>query len=88
MFTVGFHSLVAENARGIQSLNDGAADGAAIFPLLRPVLTGWKKWGGARRSYERQKIARDVGHDNASFVSLQGMSYFCFTRQWKRVRRV
>ena len=55
IFTVGFHSLVAENARGIQSLNDGAADGAAIFPLLRPVLTGWKKWGGARRSYERQK---------------------------------
>ena len=54
--SVSIHS-VAENARGIQSLNDGAADGAAIFPLLRPVLTGWKKWGGARRSYERQKIA-------------------------------
>ena len=37
--SVSIHS-VAENARGIQSLNDGAADGAAIFPLLRPVLTG------------------------------------------------
>ena len=45
MFTVGFHSLVAENARGIQSLNDGAADGAAIFPLLRSDIDRMKEVG-------------------------------------------
>ena len=44
-FTVGFHSSLAKNARGIQSVNDGAADGGATFRFFHSDTDRMKELG-------------------------------------------